>query len=697
MGSGNDSILDMYLYETNTLLEQLDGILLAAEQADTFSQDSVNEIFRIMHTIKGSSAMMEFPSLMTVAHRIEDLFFIIRDKTMEAVPEALRPELFDMLFQAVDFFRGEIEKVENEEPLSDSIDSIVDKINSLIDKIQGNAQPEEAPKAAGGQEAAPPAQAAPPAPAAPDQAYPFGIHVFFDEGSGMENLRAFMLLTAVKDYCSDFVSAPENVETDGSTSELIADQGFFIWFRTAGERDSSIPAVQGAGSVRSYQSVDAKAEPPKQEAAPASQPAGAAPAAQAPAPSAEPAKPAAPAPAGGQQHAKESLISVNLSKLDQLMAVVSEIVITESMVTASPDLKGLRLDNFTKSARELRKLTDDLQDVSMSLRMVPVSGTFQKMNRIVRDMSKKLGKRAKLTLIGEDTEVDKTIVDSISDPIMHIVRNSMDHGLEENEADRIAAGKDPVGEIILSARHTGSEVIIEIKDDGQGANIQAVLNKAIRQGLADPSQEYSQKEILNFLMMPGFSTNTEVTEFSGRGVGMDVVKKNVADVGGTVSISSEWGKGMTTTLKIPLTMAIMDGMEVSVGSSLFTIPINNIRSSLKVADGDIVYDPAKGEMMKMLDSFYPVIRAKELFQMDEGHDRIEDGILIWVEAGDRSYCLFVDELLGQQQIVVKPLPAYVNSFNVKSCGITGCSIMGDGSISIILDIANLYNAGQEMF
>ncbi len=178
---------------------------------------------------------------------------------------------------------------------------------------------------------------------------------------------------------------------------------------------------------------------------------------------------------------------------------------------------------------------------------------------------------------------------------------------------------------------------------------------------------------------------------------MDVVKKNVADVGGTVSISSEWGKGMTTTLKIPLTMAIMDGMEVSVGSSLFTIPINNIRSSLKVADGDIVYDPAKGEMMKMLDSFYPVIRAKELFQMDEGHDRIEDGILIWVEAGDRSYCLFVDELLGQQQIVVKPLPAYVNSFNVKSCGITGCSIMGDGSISIILDIANLYNAGQEMF
>ena len=697
MGSGNDSILDMYLYETNTLLEQLDGILLAAEQADTFSQDSVNEIFRIMHTIKGSSAMMEFPSLMTVAHRIEDLFFIIREKGIDVVPETLRPELFDMLFQAVDFFRGEIEKVENGQPLSDSIDSIVDKINSLIDKIQGGGAPAAAEKPAFGGGEAPESAA----PAAADPSYPFGIQVFFDEGSGMENLRAFMLLNGVKDYCADYLSVPENVENDPSTSEIIADQGFFVWFHTAQERDSAIPAVHAAGSVSSFQSVDAKAEEaPAQPAAAAEAPAAGAPApAPAPAPAGgAPAPAPTPAPAAKQPAAaKESLISVSLTKLDQLMAVVSEIVITESMVTASPDLKGLRLDNFNKSARELRKLTDDLQDVSMSLRMVPVSSTFQKMNRIVRDMSKKLNKRAKLTLIGENTEVDKTIVDGISDPIMHIVRNSMDHGLEETEAERIAAGKDPVGEIILSARHTGSEVIIEIKDDGKGADCQAVLSKAIRQGLADPDQEYSQKEILNFLMMPGFSTNTEVTEFSGRGVGMDVVKKNVGEVGGTVTITSEWGKGMTTTLKIPLTMAIMDGMEVSVGGSIFTIPINNIRSSVKVSDAEVIHDPARGEMVKFLDSFYPIIRAKDVFQMEQGCDNIEEGILMWVEAGERSYCLFVDELMGEQQIVVKPMPAYVNSFNIKNYGITGCSILGDGSISIILDIANLYNAAQDAF
>ena len=385
---------------------------------------------------------------------------------------------------------------------------------------------------------------------------------------------------------------------------------------------------------------------------------------------------------------------MGLSKLDQLSAIVGEIVITEAMVTASPDLKGLHLDAFSKSARQLRKLTDELQDVSMSLRMIPVSNTFQKMNRIVRDMSKKLNKQVKLTLIGENTEVDKTIVDSIGDPIMHMVRNSMDHGIEENPEDRVAAGKDPVGEIVLSAEDTGSEVIIQIKDDGAGVNDEAVLKKAIRNGIASPDVEYSHKEILNFLMAPGFSTNQQVTEFSGRGVGMDVVKSGVESLGGTVSITSEQGKGMITTMRIPLTMAIMDGMEVSVGDSIFTIPINNIRSTMKISSADILHDSIDGEMVKVMDGYYPVVRAKDFYNLPSGTDEIEEGILMWLESGDCSYCLFVDELLGEQQIVVKPLPAYVNSFDIKNYGITGCSILGDGNISIILDAGGLFAAAR---
>ncbi len=693
MSVGSDSILGAFLYETNTLLEQLDSIVLAAEQQDSFSQEDINTIFRIMHTVKGSSAMMEYNSLMTIAHRAEDLFAIIRDKTMDVVPEALRPELFDLLFQTIDFFRQELEHIENEQPLTENIDTLLQKVNRLIDQIRSGGQPQaDQPEQA---------QTASPAAASSHSGFPYGLKLFFDEGCGMENLRAFMLVSSVRDLCSDgdFTYEPQGVDSDPSTADQIVESGFLLCFRNQRDRDAAIQAVTATGSVRSYQTMDmpdaqekaaepeAQTEAPKSvESAPAEKPA--------PTTGGTPQSAAAKAPAGSAKsengpHHKESLISVNLNKLDQLAAVVGEIVITESMVTASPDLKGLKLDAFTKSARQLRKLTDELQDVSMSLRMVPVSGTFQKMNRIVRDMCKKLGKQVRLTLVGEDTEVDKTIVDSIGDPIMHIVRNSMDHGIEETPQQRIDAGKDPVGEIILSARHTGSEVIIEIQDDGQGVNYDAVLEKAIRNGLALPDVDYSHKDILNFLTAPGFSTNAQVTEYSGRGVGMDVVKKNVEEVGGTVSIASEPGKGMTTTLKIPLTMAIMDGMEVSVGGSIFTIPIHNIRQSFKITDSDLIRDAAGGEMFKCMGSFYPVIRMRDLYHMEGGASRIEDGILIWLDSGEHSYCLFVDELLGEQQVVVKPLPAYLNRFNIKASGIAGCTILGDGNISIILDVSNL--------
>ncbi len=695
----NNDILDMYIYETNTLLEQLESIVLDAEKENTFSQDNVNEIFRIMHTIKGSSAMMEFDTLARVSHRIEDMFFLIREGTMSVVKEEDRPALFDVMLHAVDYFREEMEKVEAEQPLNEDVDSFLGNINSLIAKIKGEEIPAEpAPKAAAAPApaaAAPAASAPPPAQTSEGSAdFPYGLRVFFDEGCGMENLRAFMLVTSVQGFCADadFTYQPAGVESDSSLSETVIEHGFLLQFRSDADRARAVPIVMTAGSVHSYEEQNYVPAPP-----PAAEPA---PAAHEAAPAAQKAPPAPAAQAAGQQHQgqgqKESLISVGLSKLDQLSAIVGEIVITEAMVTGSPDLKGLHLDAFSKSARQLRKLTDELQDVSMSLRMIPVSNTFQKMNRIVRDMCKKLNKQVKLTLVGEDTEVDKTIVDSIGDPIMHMVRNSMDHGIEENVEDRIAAGKDPVGEILLSAQDTGSEVIIQISDDGAGVNDEAVLAKAIRNGIASPDVEYSHKEILNFLMAPGFSTNTQVTEFSGRGVGMDVVKSGVESLGGSVSITSEQGKGMTTIMRIPLTMAIMDGMEVSVGDSIFTIPINNIRSSIKLTEADILHDSVNGEMVKMLDGYYPVIRARDFYNLPGGAEKIEEGILMWLESGDCSYCLFVDELLGEQQIVVKPLPAYVNNFDIKNYGITGCSILGDGNISIILDAGGLYAAARNM-
>ncbi len=696
MENNSDSVLEMYLYETNTLLEQLDNIMLSAEQADTLSEDDVNEIFRIMHTLKGSAAMMEFEPLMTIAHRIEDLFYLIREKTMEVIPEQDRPQLFDLLFKSIDYFRSEVSKIENGEPLSNNIDNFLNTINMFIDKINGEAAEAQAQ-----------AQSAQDAPAAQvshaDANHRYSLRVFLDEGCGMENLRAFMAVNDVKDQCmNEFTYEPEGLESDPSLSESIAENGFVMHFRSDDDRQLAIQVVSGLGFIKTYQEIDE--EPAAEAAAPAepvSEPVKtehveekAAPAAKK---KAEPAVDNTKTESGSAQNPahhqiKQSLISVNLSKLDQLMAVVGEIVITEAMVTASPDLKGIdaaKLDNFNKSARQLRKLTDELQDISMSLRMVPVSGTFQKMRRIVRDMGQKLGRRAKLTIIGEDTEIDKTIVDAISDPIMHIVRNSMDHGIEPDEQTRIAAGKNPEGEIILSAQNTGSEVIIRIEDDGQGVDSDAVLRKAIKQGIANPDTDYSQREILNFLMMPGFSTNTEVTEFSGRGVGMDVVKKNIESVGGVVLMTSEFGKGSCTTLKIPLTTAIMDGMEVAVGDSIFTIPLQNIRQSFNATESDIIHDAMQGEMISKMDNFYPVVRLHELYGLEPKATKTDDGIFVWVETSESSYCLFVDELLGEQQVVIKPLPTYLNSFGIKKAGIVGCTILGDGNISLILDVASL--------
>lgn len=332
----------------------------------------------------------------------------------------------------------------------------------------------------------------------------------------------------------------------------------------------------------------------------------------------------------------------------------------------------------------------------MSLRMVPISGVFQKMNRIVRDMKQKLGKDVRLTLIGEDTEVDKTIVDSIQDPIMHMVRNAMDHGIEETSEERIKAGKSPQGEIILSASHTSSEVVISIADDGMGMNPDKLLAKAKERGiLTKPESEYTRKEALGLVMLPGFSTNKTVTEFSGRGVGMDVVKKNVESVGGVVSLTSEEGRGTTFLMKIPLTLAIMDGMKVTVGSSIFTIAIANIRQSFKILSDEIIRDENGSEMVERLGSFYPILRLHEFYGIPTEITRLEDGILMWVEASDRSFCLFVDDLIGEQQVVVKPLPAFLHSFELKNSGISGCTILGDGNISIILDILSLHAAAME--
>ncbi len=698
--TGMEAMLDMYFYETNTLLEQLDEILLRTEQANMFDSEDIKEIFRIMHTIKGSSAMMGFDNLSVLAHKAEDMFFVIREN-----PDVITDVSFvyDLVFQVSDSYKAQIEAIQNNEGGEYESMDFTDLSNKLLkarDALMGEANGETAPTAQAGS-----AQAAAEVNADSDKTT---VRVFFEDGCQMENLRAFLLINTIKEECSELEFSPADVETNPETSKAIIENGFLITFKPIDNVDFVLKQIENALNVQSYEIVSAAAEDEQPAAEippePKSAPEVAAPAAEAPvaAPVAAPAAEVkeqssiekaqaavekAQAASGMQ---KQNLISVNLTKLDALHDIVGEIITTESMVISNPDLEGLELESFNKAARQLRKLTSELQDTVMSIRMVPLAGVFQKMNRIVRDMRKKLNKDVEFVIEGEDTEVDKSIVDSLQDPLMHLVRNCMDHGIEENVQDRINAGKPEKGTLRLAATNSSGEVIITVSDDGQGIDPEKVLAKAKKQGLlTKPEAEYTEKEIQNMILLPGFSTNEQVTEFSGRGVGMDVVKANVEKCGGSIVVDSKKGQGTNFIIKIPLTLAIIDGMEITCGDLVFTVPISTIRESFKAEASQLLHDTNNNEMIMIRGVCYPILRMHEKFEIETAVTNLEEGILLLVETDNKAVCIFADKLIGEQQVVVKPFPKYLSRYNVKGKGLSGCTIMGDGSISLIIDTNSL--------
>lgn len=704
---GMEAMLDMYFFETNGLLEQLDEILLRTEQANAFEDDDIKEIFRIMHTIKGSSAMMGFDNLSVLAHKAEDMFFVIRENPNVITDVSF---VYDLVFQVSDSYKAQIEAIQNNiggEYEQMNFDELIDKLIKARDKLNSEAsgEPAETSATAG-------ASGSGPAPAGGSDKV--SVRVFFEEGCQMENLRAFLLINTIREECSFLEFFPEDVETNAESSKEIVDHGFLITFSTNDDRDYILKQIETALNVQSYEIVSG--EDAKPAAAETAAPKAEIPPepvkelkVEKPAPAPAPKAPEKPKPtdqsiekaqaavananaqqaaAGGAQ--KQSLISVNLAKLDALHDIVGEIITTESMVISNPDLEGLELESFNKAARDLKKLTGELQDTVMSIRMVPLAGVFQKMNRIVRDMRKKLNKDVEFVMEGEDTEVDKSIVDSLQDPIMHLVRNCMDHGIEDDVQDRISAGKPEKGTLRLTAQNASGEVVITISDDGAGIDPEKIMAKAKRMNfLTKPESDYSEKEIQNLILLPGFSTNEQVTEFSGRGVGMDVVKANVEKCNGTIIVDSKKGVGTNFIIKIPLTLAIIDGMEITVGDLVFTVPISTIHESFKVEPEQILRDTSGNEMIMIRGVCYPILRMHEKFGIETEITDLQDGILLLVEANNKSVCIFADKLIGEQQVVVKPFPKYLSRYNIKGEGLSGCTIMGDGSISLIIDTNTL--------
>ena len=542
------------------------------------------------------------------------------------------------------------------------------------------------------------------------------VYISFVPDTPLVNVHAYKAVYALKEIAEDLLYSPEDIISDDSSCDEILNNGFKILLQTQSDettiRDligigydiekvdvmelTAYQYMQGFDAVPSYgQEIDLESSVEEIQAAVQSSetPVVNIPEKEVYVPgdfviqSKEPGKAKKLAKDKPKKAEKTKYISVEVSKMDMLMDLMGELVISESVVLQNPDLKvpGLRLDSFNKAASQMSKISTDLQNVIMSMRMVPLTNTFQKMNRIVFDVSRKLGKDIDFEMFGDTTEVDKNIIEHISDPLMHLVRNAVDHGIESRE-EREAAGKNPRGKVTLSAKTEAGKVWIIVQDNGKGLDRKKIMEKARKQDLLEygkPDSAYTDKEVYQFITLPGFSTNENVTEYSGRGVGMDVVVQNIQSIGGTLEIESKPGFGSTMIMKIPLTLAIIDGIVMEAGNSSFVIETGVVKEFVSVRENMMVHDPNGDESVMIRGECYPVLRLAEWYHLEDAKHEVADGMMLILEVEGKTICLFVDRLVGKQEIVVKPIPSYVK--RVK--GLSGCTQLGDGSIALILDSA----------
>lgn len=700
-------MLDVYLYENQQLLENLQEMVLEQKDEDAFDEESINEIFRTMHTIKGSSGIMMFDEITALSHKLEDVFFFLRESHPQNVPHQ---ELVVHVLDVADFISGEMDKLSEGEAADGNAQELIASLDEFLLRIKGESK--------GKEEVRENVHVEPTqfyiAPMASNDSRFFKIYLTYHQGIQMANMHAYKTVYALKEIAEDLMYSPEDILTNENSSDEIVENGFKILLQTQAKEEDIRKIVQPgydlekvdiySCSAKDYQQgfdsigteiridlessveeIEAKAKQeekqkePKKEMAPGDFVIA----------SKEPGKAKKLAKDKPKKAEKAAFISVDISKMDLLMDLIGELVISQSVVLQNPDLKvpGLNLDNFNKAAGQMTKISTDLQNVIMSMRMVPLTNTFQKMNRIVFDVSRKLGKEIEFEMIGEHTEVDKNIIEHISDPLMHLVRNAVDHGIESKE-ERLAKGKTEKGKVTLSAKTESGKVWIGVQDNGAGLDREKILAKARRQGILEPGKPdsaYTDKEVYQFITLPGFSTNEKVTEYSGRGVGMDVVVSNLQAIGGTLEIESTPGQGSLMNLKIPLTLAIIDGIVMEVGASSFVVETGVVKEFVSVTEDKMIHEPNGDESVMIRGECYPVIRLGDWYHLRDYKTKVEEGMMVILEVEKKTVCLFVDRLVGKQEIVVKPIPEYVR----KVKGLSGCTQLGDGSIALILDAAGL--------
>ncbi|MDP2029785.1 MAG: chemotaxis protein CheA [Thiobacillus sp.] len=662
----------VFFDEAYELLAEKEKLLLALDVSDPDSED-LNAIFRAAHSIKGGAATFGFNDITEVTHMLESLLDRIRKGEM-----ALTPEHVDAFLVSKDVLTMLMEGHQHGSSVDQpAVDSVCQRLKGLSLGVAAEAAPTVATP-----EAAKPV-AAPVADASGD--FQFRIELPEVSQKDVDALAAELgLLGVIQQEVLADQRVVFNLTTRESEADIVAICSFVL--------DPDDLKITCSGTEAAAQGADPGYEIFEPETvAPA----------EAEAPKAVQAV-VAPSVAedknqGRRSSDKESSgpesssIRVGVEKVDQLINLVGELVITQAMIEERiAALDPLHHERLMNSAGQLARNTRDLQEAVMSIRMMPMDYVFSRFPRMVRDLAGKLGKKVEFITRGAATELDKGLIERIVDPLTHLVRNSVDHGVEMPEKRR-AAGKSETGKLTLSAAHQGGNIVIEVSDDGGGLNRERILDKARQQGLV-VSDSMSDGEVWLLIFAPGFSTAEVVTDVSGRGVGMDVVKRNIAAMGGSVEIRSVTGSGTTIAISLPLTLAILDGMSVKVGEEVYILPLGYVIESLQPAAADIKEIAGQGRVVKVREEYLPLIPLYQIFAIEPRHPEPSKGILVILESEGKKAALLVDSLVGQQQVVVKNLESNFR----KVAGISGATILGDGGVSLILDVSALLRSSRQL-
>lgn len=670
-----------YLEESFEGLDVMEAGLLDL-QPGTPDNEKINEIFRAAHSIKGGSGTFGFTEIIDFTHVLETLLDEMRDGRRDVTQAAI-----DTMLQAVDVLRDMMTRLQNHEEIDEeksnevqaALEAILGVADSSGDAVDSESTGETASVSGGD----------------------WLIEVIPEKEllqTGNEPIRIFRELETLGKL---------SIKVDDSAlpePEALNPEDLFLkWELTLsgeGIEEADVKEVfewiDGDGAEIKITAPSAAAKPVETpapqatavEEKPAAQIVEPSKPAETPKPAAQPAAAKKPAAAPTKAAPKQDgSIRVDLSKIDQMVNLVGELVITQSMLSQfgeqaeQGDQQGDWVDKLKEGLTHLERHTRDLQESVMNIRMLPVSFAFNRMPRIVHDVSQKLGKSIELVMEGEGTELDKTMLEALTDPLVHIVRNSIDHGVESPDV-RVAAGKPETGMVKLAAFHQGGNILIQITDDGAGINAEKVRAKAIEKGVIDEDHKMTEEEIVDLIFHPGFSTADVVSDISGRGVGMDVVRRNIRGLGGSVEVKTEKGKGSVFTIRLPLTLAILDGQLAKVGSETYVFPLVSIVESIQVDKSLVKGIAGQTELYKLRDSYIPVIRLHEKLGVEDARTDLEEGLLVVVEDSGKRAGIFVDDLLGQQQVVIKSL----ESNFMKISSIAGATILGDGTVSLILDV-----------